>query len=394
MNRLFASGPVAMMLASLALSPLAAAQVQVGVVEEHAAAAEAFGREMTRVLNEGDAGALADLFDAKTLARRAAARATEDPKARESYERDVVEVGVPKMIADQFMILEKSKGRAVFLRATRTHPARPLIRLDLKDLGFDYLEFLIARGADGRYRAIDCFTLSTGELVSATMGGIGRLFIEPEAGFLERLLGTKVGPSKALAAKLRLAGELQRASKFAEAADVLRDLPDEIANSRHVLLARARLEGISGEHEEYSRSLAQLAARYPDDPSLAFVLLDHYFSRKETDKAIQSIETMEKRIGVDGITSAMKSIAYSNTGRHGDALKFAQEALRLEPQLADAHFAIVDALVGLGNYAEAVRECRTLEKDFGYTFSREGFAAAPQYAGFMQSAAFNAWLPK
>jgi tetratricopeptide (TPR) repeat protein len=393
MKRLFASWSVLMVLAGLAHSTWANAQSQPGKAEE-TSAAEVFGRELARAMNERNAKAFAGLLDVEALAERAAAEVTDDPKARKEFASGVVQGGVPKMIANQFMILEKSRGRAVFLRATHARPSRSLVRLDLNEQGFDYLEYLVVRGADGRYRAIDWFMLSTGELASSTMGGIGKLFIDPEVGFLERFLGAKVAPSKALVADLRRVGELQRAGKFAEAADVLRSMPDEIANSRYVLSLRARLEAIAGQHEKYTRSLAQLAARYSDDPSLAFVLLDHYFTRKETDKAVRSIELMEKRVGVDGVTSFLKANSYADTGRYAEALKFAQEAVRLEPQLADGHFAVVLAQVGLKDYAEAVKEYRLLEKDFGYTFSRDAFAADPQYAGFMQSAAFKAWLPK
>jgi tetratricopeptide (TPR) repeat protein len=219
------------------------------------------------------------------------------------------------------------------------------------------------------------------------------MFTTSDAGVLGRLFGTESVDAKALA-RMRKVGELQRAGKYAEALKELRQLPDAMVNSRVLLSAQATIAQMSKDDAEYTRVLAKLAEKYSDDPATAFKLIDHYFTIKDRPKMLASIDTMEKRVGADGVTRNLRAAAYFHTGDYANTLKFADEAIQLEPDFLNGHDTRASALVGLARYDDAVAQYQGVEKQFGLAFTRDVFVSDPFFAAFAKSAAFRAWLPK
>jgi tetratricopeptide (TPR) repeat protein len=146
--------------------------------------------------------------------------------------------------------------------------------------------------------------------------------------------------------------------------------------------------------DAYRSALGQLAQRYGDDPSAAFLLLDHYFFERQTDKILEAVTTIEKRVGVDGVTRLFRANASMMAGRYDEAVKFAQESIRLEPDLLDSYYSLAEGYLGQKRYPEAVATLSGAGAKFGLVFDRAEFAKDPRYAELMKSAAFRKWLPK
>jgi hypothetical protein len=75
-----------------------------------------------------------------------------------------------------------------------------------------------------------------------------------------------------------------------------------------------------------------------------------------------------------------------------NALKYADESIKLEPDRVGGHDIRASVLVGLGRHQDAVTEYQGLEKNFGLQFTREVFTDDPAFAQFVASAPFKAWL--
>jgi hypothetical protein len=287
--------------------------------------------------------------------------------------------------------MDASQGTARFMRVSGSNP-RVLLRLDLGRNGFEYLEYVVETSG-GHTRAVDWFQLSTGELISVTVGGFSRLFATSDPGLIGRLFNIdKVDQSWLI--ELRKVGDLQRQGKFAEALATIQKLPDPVANSRLMLSAQASLAMLAKDDAQYSRVLEKLAEKYSDDPAAAFKLLDHYLLQKDLPNTLKSIDTMEKRVGVDGVTRYLRAAAYVMCGDAQTGLRYAEESIKLEPELMNGHDIRGSALVGLGRFADAVSQYRDMEKRFGIRFTRNIFTDNPQFSRFVTSPAFNGWLPK
>jgi hypothetical protein len=277
-------------------------------IQEREAVAEKFGREIAQALNDRDRAAAAGLIDIHGLAERAADYQGLTGRSKTDFVGGVEKAGAESIVATFFRALDTSEGTVKYIRVTRQFPPRSLVRFDLGDRGFNYCEFVVVKDATGHARAVDWYQISTGDLMSVTLGGIGQLF----------------------------AG----------------------------------------------------------DPGAAFMLLDHYFKQQDMPKLLKAIDAVEQRVGADGITSIMRSNAYFQVKDVTNALKYAEESIRLEPDRLDPYDVRATYLVNLGRFPEAVTAYREIETRFGVKFSREIFVDEPSFEKFVASAAFRAWLPK
>lgn len=377
-------------LATLLFATCGSAQISGGSTEREAA--RRFGESIATAFNKRDEKLMSSLIDVRGFGLRTAKVQGMTPADQEQFATGLQKAGLSQLFTGYFQSMNASNGSARFLRVTETRPARALVRLDLGANGNDYLEFVLET-RDGRTRAVDWFVLSSGELVSVTIGSVVQMFTTSDAGLLGRLFGVERVDAKSVT-RLRKAGELQRAGKYTEALSEIRQLPEALANSRALLSAQASMAQMSKNDAEYTRVLATLAEKYSDDPATAFKLIDHYFTIKDRPKMLASLDTMEKRVGADGVTRNLRAAAYYATADYTNTLKYADEAIRLEPDLVSGHDTRCSALVGLGRYAEAVAEYQSLEKRFELKFTRDVFTADPLFAKLVASPAFRGWLPE
>ena len=384
---LFATLPVTASAQQAAPAPQAA-------TDKQRAIAEKFGADVTRAFNERDRKTLMVLLDFHELVVRAADFTGLTGKNRQDYIRGTESVGIDRLLEAYFRGLDADEGTVRFIRVTDQRPPRALVRFDLGDKGFNYLEFVLRTDAKGQTRAVDWFQMNTGELLSVTLGGASQLFAGANPGLVQRLLGGSSALDEDTVAKMRKAGELHRAKKYAEALALLKQLPEPLATSRIMLSAQITTAALANLSDEYDRALSQMAKYHSDDPAASFMLMDYYFLRKDVPQVLKALDTMEKRVGVDGATSLMRANTYALAEDYANGLKFAEKALSLEPDYLSAHDTRATLLVHLKRYPDAVDAYRGMEKRFGLAFTREIFLSDPVFEPLVASKAFSAWLPK
>jgi len=379
-----------LLVATILFSTCVSAQLREGIVGREAVAR--FGEDIAQAFNKRDAKTLALLIDLRGVALRAARFQGLNPTDLEQFAAGVESAGMKNIFGGYFRTLDSSQGTVKFMRVTNTTPARALVRLDFGENGSDYHEYVIET-REGRTRAVDWFQLSSGELVSVTIGGISQLFTTSDAGLVGKLFGgAKV--DEAGLANLRKVGELQRAGKYAEALATIRKLPPQLANSRILLSAQASMASLAKQDDEYSRILTMLAEKYSDDPTASFMLIDHYLLQKDVPNTLKAIDTMEKRVGVDGITSYLRAATYFVVDDFKNALVYADQSVAVEPDRVNGYDIRATVLVRLERFADAVAQYRDIEKKFELAFSRKSFQDDPKFAKFVASAEFRKWLPK
>lgn len=351
------------------------------------------GGELIQAFNHRDEPALTDLIDMNAFGLRAAKSMYDDPGQQAAFARGLAHAGAHNILQSYFKSLDATQGTMKLLREVERDRQRlVLTRIDLKTKGFDWLEFVIEPDNAGRPRVVDWFQLSRGELLSVTVGALGRLLFDPNPDLIHTLLGVPKVDAEVVE-QMKQIGALQRAGDYSGELVALSKLPQPIAESRRLLMVRAATASIAGQDAVYRSTLDVVAQRYGNDPAAAFMLLDHYILENQTANALHSIAVIEQRVGADGATSLLKANVYLLSGAFAPGIACAQESIRLEPQLSSGYFSLARGYVGLQDYPQAISVYRTLSSQFGYRFERRGFAAEPKYAAFVQSDAFAKWLP-
>jgi len=79
-------------------------------------------------------------------------------------------------------------------------------------------------------------------------------------------------------------------------------------------------------------------------------------------------------------------------GKHQDAVTYARKAIEVEPDMSTPYFTLAQSHVALGQFAEAIEVYTTLQDDFGYEFTKDGFSGNETFAKFVESPQFKKWL--
>jgi tetratricopeptide (TPR) repeat protein len=356
-------------------------------------APEAAAAAMVQALNQRNEAAAVDFLDMAALGERIGKSMTTDPKQQREMAHALNEGTAHRLIQTYFKILDTRHGTVRLMRTTeRNGQVLALLRFDMGGSGFDYLEFILQPDGTGRYRAVDWYQLSRGELMSVNLGALVKLMADPDPDLVSRLLGTTRYDTNQVA-KLKQMGTLQRSGDYAGALAVANQLPPEIADSRFVLTVRVTLASLADNKAEHQRILGVLAHKYSNDPTVAFMLIDYYFNLHQMDKAMECVTTIERRVGSDGVTNLLKANIDMMTGAYTQGVGLAQQAIRLEPDLQDAYYSLAVNYVGLKQYAQAIAVYKSLATRFKVKFDRKHFEHEPRFAGLVQSADFQKWMP-
>ena len=355
---------------------------------------EAVGAQLATIFNERKADALVAMLDMGALGARVAANVFDSERGRSEFARGFAKTAQAKtLVSDIFGQLDRSPGSATkFMRVvTRGAEQRPLLRFDYGDSGFEYIEFVVQRDANGGVRIVDWAPLSGGELYSEVIGRMARILSDPAPGLVQTLLGIpKI--DEATAKRMKAIAELRRKGDPRGAYEEMEKLPAAIADSRVMLSQRASLASEAGDDDAYRKVLARLEQLHGKDPAAAFMLLDHYYYTQDLDKVLQGITAIESRVGVDGMTEMLRANIYMMLGKHTEAVTYARKAIEVEPDMNKAYFTLAQSHVALGQFAEAVKVYTTLQKDFGYQFTKENFAQDATFTKFIDSPQFKKWL--
>ena len=355
---------------------------------------EGVGARITTIINERQADTLASIIDMNALGERVAENVFENEAGRREFARGFAKTAQAKaLVADFFREMDRSPDSAAkFMKVvTRDNEMRPLLRFDYGDDGFEYIEFVVRPDGKGGVKIIDWAPLSGGELYSQIIGRMARILSEPAPGLIPTLLGMPQIDQETLK-RMKSIAEMRRKGDLRSAYLEMEKLPSAIADSRFILVQRASLANESGDDAGYRKMLARLEELHGKDPAAAFMLLDHYFLSKDLDKCLQAIAAIESRVGVDGMTQMLRSSIYMTLGKHQEAVSYARKAIEVEPDMSTPYFTLAQSHVALGQFAEAVEVYTTLQEDFGYQFTKDGFAKSETFAKFVASPQFKEWL--
>ncbi|TLU64365.1 hypothetical protein FE810_12255 [Thalassotalea litorea] len=357
--------------------------------ENRAQKLEEFGALIVNVLNERDAEAFCRQIDFNDLAMRAAKDIFDKKSEQSDYARGFNKSSAQiceRVVAN----LEYAEGKTKFRGIVeRDGQKRIVVRFDLGDSGFDYVEYRV-KSLNNEYQIFDWYQLTTGQLVSETIGAMSKLMMDPNPGILKKLLDIKT-IDKDLSSQMTTMFQAFRDKRFKDVLTAYESLPDPVKYSRIIITYAMAAANHSGDEAKYKGMLSVLAEHHSSDPSAAFMLVDYYYYQGDWDKVLASIDTLESRFGKDAMLELLKANVYWGNGDYLSLEQHAKNAIAMEPDFEDPYFTLAQGYIELEQFENATNIFDLLVNNFGYYFSKEEFAADPSFSIFVASQAFANW---
>lgn len=188
--------------------------------------------------------------------------------------------------------------------------------------GLNYYDMELTK-IKGQVGIADILLYTTGNNLSASMAELA-----------EKILDTKEGKVKNLeSAMLRIQTHV-RSGDYEKAKVVYDDLPEEIKNTK---LMEAVFLGIvpnlSG--NEYDTALAKLEKKYYNDPNSQLMLIDLYLVKMDYDKALRSIDMIDKNINSDPFLNFYRGLVFNMKKDTEKALEHFEKTAIALPTFAD-----------------------------------------------------------
>jgi tetratricopeptide (TPR) repeat protein len=345
----------------------------------------AFTEELEQGITAGDASVLDTRIDLERLIERST-RDTSTPKTfAEGFAKGMRRSGMNlgKQLVDARD--EESDFHLLRLRMERGAP-RALYRV-ISKAGINYLDFELARNAEGKVVIADVYPHISGELFSETLR---RMFLMAanEAGYdlLDKLMGKEQEFLKNLP-KLQAMQRLGQEEKFAEVVKTYAELPPSLRQVKSFALLRLNAAAHL-EEAEYQRAIDDFMKAWPEDPSVDLISIDGHMMRKDYAAVLKSIDRLDQRVR-DPYLQYLRGSVLLEKGDDKEARRLFQAAIDAEPTLVTAHWVLIGLSLQDKKYKDTARYLTAIERDAGVTLNElEGLE---QYEGFVKSPEYKAW---
>ncbi len=268
---------------------------------------------------------------------------------------------------------------------------RALLRLDLGEHGLNYFELKLARGVDGRVRVYDWYDYAQGTDFSAMVAQLAGLMVRDRTS-LERAAEVSSLTDEEADQLIRFIEEL-RTDRYATALATFESMPESLRRSRALLIQRVKAASRVKGEGAYQGALADLAHHHGDDPRLALMLADHYFYTGDRDRLFEVLARLSAFLGrEDAGLVYMDSVYRLLLGEPALAERAALRAMALEPGYESPYWILVQSLLSQRKFARVTETLREMGTRFGYAFSRENFEGRREFAEYLESPSFRAWL--
>jgi len=267
-----------------------------------------------------------------------------------------------------------------------------LLRSINPDMSASYILFMLERDPDGRIRAVDHYSLATGELASQA---VRRLYLAGVAqvnrGIVDRLLGKDEALFKHLNDLKRITLAIHE-GRGQEALTIYDALPEDLKNEKIFQILRYSAAQQSGDDAKYLEAIQDFARRFPGDPACDFLLIDGYFLTDEPTKALACIDRLENELGEDAYFKMLRGNLLAIMKRPDDALAAYRASIAVEPDLRPTYDGLLNVAVEQKRFGEIAEILDVLES----TFNEEivDLSEIEEFAEFLASPEGKAWTEK
>jgi hypothetical protein len=284
-----------------------------------------------------------------------------------------------------------SGGTYHFLRSREADGKfRSLWRVTSMESGFNYHDYELAKGNDGKVRAVDVQIVSAGESMSQLM----RRNVLP-------IIATKTGITSDLSAEeqayvknlntIREMMSLAQARDFASALAKWKTLPQVVQATKSMRLFRVTLAQRALLQTEYIDALEELRSAFPKESWIALVSIDAFSLQDKYDQALAAVDELEQSVGGDPYLDAVRGHIYFKQKDYAAADQAANKAIAAVPDDQKGYWVLVDTSLANRDFAATTRALDSLEKLGLKPADIEKLAI---FAEYRQSADYRDWRAK
>jgi hypothetical protein len=278
-------------------------------------------------------------------------------------------------------------------KALRAHSegseVRVLFRLVSNNGALNYHDWVLAHSSQGKTVAIDCHVFLMGELYTQN---VRRSFLP---------LARKTGAS---VEKLSPAEKdfLEHFNQFAQmgnaihqrdwpqALKIYKSLPASVQESKPAMTMRL-LATQATSNAEYLATMDEFRKRYPKDPMIDLISVDAHILRKAYDKALESIDRVDKIIGGDPYLKVLRANVLLQENKLDAANKMAQDAIAEDPKMVRGYYSLIDISLARHDFADTVKWLKKAEStgvrfgDLAKVSSFKEFVKSPEYTDWAKT---------
>jgi hypothetical protein len=352
---------------------------------------EEFGQAMAARLTAGEFDAIARDLDltAMTDAAFAGINWEENPKWVEF--RDSL---VRRLRADPGQLFSALGGaQATFLRLHETPSGTAaLVRCLLPTGAATYFDiFARFEEATGTAHLGNIYNHATGLDVPDSLRAI-LLALAPSAdrSLADRLFGVEKAADPAVMTAFDTA--LRQRDPAAVAAWWPK-LPASMRAQRPVFMAALQVLMLDPKAPAYLAALEEARVVYANEPLADLLAIDVHFLRNDAEALEACLDRIEARLGgPDAHLTTLRASGRLAAGNAAGAEQAVAEALRLEPDFANALLTRLKLLISRRDFTGAVNLLQTMEDTFGRVFEPPAASRGPAYTDFLDSPEYKKWL--
>lgn len=272
----------------------------------------------------------------------------------------------------------------------KDNKAVALVRYDTGDLRFGYHAYELVKDDGGNIRIVDWMDYLDGFRYSAALR-LSVVTFEPTAASVRALIPEHQG-SDADYATLAEVISAYRKKDYQKFYSDSATLSRALRQTRFMHLLTCLVSRMTRDKNLYNDAYRDLANNFSNDPTIAMTLIPYFFSKGDTDKAMESQRLLQEEFGVrDGALLALMARTALALRNADEASILADEAISTEPSLESAYWAAIDAHVLLNHHSFAVMTVRSLEDQFEKPIDSERFEKNSMYGNFVKSSQYEQW---
>jgi len=313
-----------------------------------------------------------------------------DPKVKKSF-RESFDGNLVNILKSAFADAEGNIRAAWLGFGSKGDRGKAIVRYDLPDFQFNYHEYELRLDGKGRVVIVDWIDYMDGEKFSDGVG-VQLVAMNPGKPAVRKLLDFQ-GPTDQQTFQMTELLKASRDMRVDRYFDILGDLDETLRSQRTVVLMSVHLTKATRDRRKLRTALIDVDKYFPEEPLYSLMLLDYYFPSRKYDEAMEALQRLQTRLGVqDSAMAARLSAASLVLGNAEDALSYAERSVQIEPGLELGWWSALRARAAAKRYGTAVEALDQLEKTFGYTLGPEAFEKDPSMADLLLSPEYEAWL--
>jgi hypothetical protein len=267
-----------------------------------------------------------------------------------------------------------------FLRI-QSHEGQPaaLFRV-ISDSGLNYHRLIFTTMPDGEHRVCDVYFALSGETYSSLLHRLVALSAPLDSN--EAILADVQAVKEFLAAR--------REGRSEDAVLAFDMLPDRLKANKGLQVIRLGC-ALKIDREAIETAARDFRQRFPGDPAIEIMLLDHYLSSSDFDAVHGGIAKLRKFAGEDAYLDYLEGSLCVVMEKPGRAHECYDRAIKREPTLLEPQWGLLELLLAEENHKATLERIRVIES-LGVVFSATSMRASETYAEFCASPEFRVWL--